>query len=152
MNSRLHRWNPACTILISATLFLGCSAGWHLKRAEKHLKLAESKGAQVRVDTVYKTISVIVPEVHVDTLIKQVNFRDTIEFWQDRFHVRVKVDTITKSVYIEGKCESDTVRIEVPISVAKEIKTGWPFWWLAVALVAGFLLSLLRKSTRHPRG
>lgn len=115
----------------------GCSASYHLKQAEKHLKRAELKGANVRVDTVYKSIEVIVPEVRVDTIFKRVDFRDTIEFWQDRFHVKVKIDTLLKSVYIEGKCESDTVRIEVPITVTKEIKSGWPKWWLLVAALAG---------------
>lgn len=133
-------------LIIIALLFSACSPSWHLKKAERHLKKAEVKGAQVRVDTVWKSIEVIVPEVRVDTVLKQVNFRDTIEFWQDRFHVRVKVDTLTKSVYIEGKCESDTVRLEVPVTVTKEIKSGWPWWWLIVAALAGAgVVSFIRQ-------
>lgn len=131
--------------LILAFLLCACGPTFHLKQAERHLRKAEIKGAQVRVDTVYKTISVIVPEVHVDTLIKEVNFRDTIEFWQDRFHVRVKVDTITKSVYIEGKCESDTIRVDVPISVVKEIKTGISFWWILLLIGICLILLFFRK-------
>lgn len=132
--------------LILCLVVCACSPSWHLKQAERHLRKAEIKGAQVRVDTVYKTVTVVVPEVRVDTLIKRVDFRDTIEFWQDRFHVRVKVDTLTKSVYIEGKCESDTVRIEVPVSVTKEIKSGWPKWWLLVAaLVGAGIVAIFRK-------
>jgi len=135
---------PAIALL--AVALIACSPSWHKNQAERHLRKAESKGAQVRVDTVFKTVSVIVPEVRVDTLIKQVDFRDTIEFWQDRFHVMVKVDTLTKSVYIEGKCLSDTVRITIPVTVTKEIKSGWPKWWLIVAALGGAgLVAILRR-------
>lgn len=120
------RW--ALVILILSS----CSPNWHLKQAERHIKKAQLKGATVRVDTVYKTVEVIVPEVRVDTLFKRVNFRDTIELWQDRFHVKVKVDTLLKSVYIEGKCENDTVKIDVPVIVKQEIKSGIDWWWLLV--------------------
>lgn len=124
-------------LILLLILLSACSSSWHLKQAERHLRKAEQSGAQVRVDTVYKEIQVIVPEVRVDTLIKQVDFRDTITFYKDKFHVKVKIDTLLKSVYIEGKCESDTVKIEVPVTVTKEIKSGWPKWWLLVAALAG---------------
>jgi len=140
-----RRWKHVVLFLLAFS-FYSCGSSYHLKKSERHLKKAIALGAAVNSDTVYINKNILVPEIRVDTLIQNVSFTDTLFLTKDRFHVRVKVDTLTKSVYIEGKCESDTVRVEVPISVTKEIKTGWPFWWLVVALVAGFLLSLLRKS------
>jgi hypothetical protein len=137
MSSMLHQANPLGLILIAATLFFGCSVGYHLKKAEKHLKKAELLGASVRVDTIYKSISVIVPETRIDTVLTVQNFRDTLVFEKDRIVTRIKFDTLTKRVFVQTICPADTVRIEVPVVVSREIKSGWPWWYLIVAVLAG---------------
>lgn len=138
--------NPCGPVLIMATLFLGCSASYHLKRAEKHLKKAELLGAQVRVDTIYKTISVAVPETHFDTVLTVQNFRDTIVVSKDKIVTKIKFDTLTRRLYVHTIQKADTVRIEVPVTVTKEIKSGWPWWWLIVAVLAGGgVVAILRR-------
>lgn len=122
---------------LAIILFISsCGPAYHLKQAERHLRKAEIKGAQVRVDTVYKTIEVIRPETHFDTVFTVLNFRDTITLEKDRIITRIKFDTMTRQIYVNTICPPDTISIEVPVSVTKEIKTGWPWWWL---LVAGFV-------------
>jgi hypothetical protein len=118
----------------------------HLRLAKKHLDKAESLGAQVRVDTIYKTIQVIVPEVKTDTLVKQVTFRDTLFLERDKIKIRLKVDTVKKSVYIAVECPPDTLKIEVPVTVTKEIKTSFPWWYIVIAFVCGgFVVYLIRR-------
>jgi len=141
----MKHW-PAYLII---AVLAGCGPAFHLKQAERHLRKAEIKGAQVRVDTVYKTISVIVPETHFDTVLSVQNFRDTITLEKDKIVTKIKYDTITRRLYIKTICPPDTARIEVPISVTKEIKTGWPWWWLIVAALGGAGLFAI---IRHPRG
>ncbi len=123
--------------LILCILLTSCSTNWHLKQAERHLRKAEIKGANVRVDTVYKTISVIAPETHFDTVLTVQNFRDTITLEKDRIVTRIKFDTLTRRVFVQTICPADTVRIEVPVVVSREIKSGWPWWYLIVAVLAG---------------
>ena len=138
----MKHW-PAYLIIAALA---GCSPAFHLKQAERHLRKAELKGAQVRVDTIYKTISVIVPETHFDTVLSVQNFRDTITLEKDRIITRIKFDTLTRRLYVQTICPPDTVRIEVPISVTKEIKSGFPWWWLLIAGLAGAgLAAILRR-------
>jgi hypothetical protein len=126
-------------------IIASCSANFHLRRAEHHLKKAELKGAVITHDTLWKTISVPVPEVSTDTVFKSL-LGDTIRIEKDRLKIKY-VRLPGDSVFIEGKCESDTVRVEVPITITKNIqatsKIKW--WWLIVAAAAGGLAMLIRK-------
>jgi hypothetical protein len=134
-----------CPFLLLA-LLLSCSPSFHLKQAERHLRKAELKGVQVRVDTVYKTISVIVPETRIDTVLTHVNFRDTITLEKDKIVTKIKFDTITRRLYVQTICPPDTVRVTIPVTVTKEIKSGWPKWWLIVAALGGAgLVAILRR-------
>lgn len=126
-------------------LLASCSPKWHIKQAERHLRKAEINGANVRVDTVYKTISVIVPETRFDTVLSVQNFRDTITLEKDRIITRIKFDTLTKKLYVNTICPPDTLRIEVPVTVTKEIESGVKWWWFVVVGVAGLILGLWVK-------
>ena len=130
-------------------LLFGCTANHHLRQAKKHLRKAELKGATVNVDTVYKTVNVFVPEVRVDTFIQKVNFRDTIEFWRDRFHVKLKIDTVMKSVFVQGTCETDTVYVNVPVKINNKIKSVIP--WKAIAIASFVFLLLILPLFYHKR-
>ncbi len=131
--------------LIIAVLICACSPSWHLKQAERHLRKAEIKGAQVRVDTVYKTVTVVVPEMHFDTVLTVQNFRDTITLERDKILTKIKYDTITRRLYVQTICPPDTVKVTVPVSVTKEIKTGFKWWWLIVAAIVGSLITVIKK-------
>ena len=124
-------------LIILTILLTACSPAWHLKQAEKHLKKAEIKGASAQIDTVFVDREVIVPEVRFDTVVREVNFTDTVVVTQNNVITKVKVNTVEREVYIKTVCPPDTVKIEVPVSVTKEIKTGYPLWWLAVAAICG---------------
>jgi|SRR5688572_16963824 len=129
--------------LLLLVAVVGCSPNYHLKQAERHLRKAEAKGAQVRVDTIYKTISVIVPETRIDTVLTVQNFRDTLVFEKDRIVTRIKFDTLTRQVFVQTICPADTVRIEVPVTINKEIKSGFPWIWFIIATISGVVVGVI---------
>jgi hypothetical protein len=137
--------------LIIAILLSSCGSAFHLKQAERHLRKAEIKGAKVRVDTVYKTISVIVPETRIDTVLTVQNFRDTITLEKDKIVTKIKFDTLTRRLYVHTLQKADTVFIEVPFTVTKQIKSGWLWWWLIVAALAGSGLSIIINHKRNAK-
>lgn len=131
--------------LFLIVLLSSCSASWHLKQAERHIRKAQIMGAKERIDTVFITKEIVIPQVKVDTLFKRVDFRDTITLVKDKVITKVKVDTITKAVYISTVCPPDTLKIEVPFTVTKEVYSGWPWWWLLIAICGGLTLGLILR-------
>jgi len=131
--------------LIVILLLSSCGPTFYLKKAERAIKKAEQLGTKVKTDTVWQEKIVYVPEYKTDTLFKQVDFRDTITLETTKVLTRVKVNTVTKEVYIESKCKADTVKIEVPFTVTKEIKAGHSTWDLIIlaifVLIVGAVLS-----------
>lgn len=116
-----------------------CGAGWHLKRARFHELKAESLGANVNQDTVFITKEVIVPQIEIDTVLSEVNFRDTIVVTKDNVVTKIKINDILRTVYVNTICPPDTLKIEVPFTVTKEISAGYTTWQL-IGYVAGFSL------------
>jgi hypothetical protein len=130
------------TILLLLILFSSCSANWHLKRAKRHELIALSKGAEIRPDTVYKEVPVILKETRVDSIIHTLP-GDTVVLQKDRLKI-VYVRLPGDSVYIEGACEADTVKIRVPVTVTKVIyppDKGLK-WWAFLLIGAGAMLVL----------
>jgi len=117
--------------------FSSCTAPHHLRQAERHLKKAEQLGVKINADTVYVSREIIVPEVKYDTILKQVNFTDTLTVIKDNIVTKVKVNTVTKEVYIAVKCPPDTVRINVPVTITKNIESAFPWGWIVLAGVIG---------------
>jgi len=113
-----------------------------LKRAERLTNEAIALGAKVQADTVYKEIPVFIPQVRVDSIFTS-KVGDTVYLEKERLKIKY-IKLAGDSVYIEGKCEADTVKIEVPISVTKEIKTGLGVLtvvqWSILALIVGGVL------------
>lgn len=123
-----------------------CGPAHHLRQAERHIRKAEQLGASIRVDTVYISKEIVVPELRTDTLVKTVNFRDTLFLDRDRIKIKLRIDTLKKVVYISVKCPPDTLKIEVPINVIREIKPKFPWWYLVAAFVCGgFVVYLIRR-------
>jgi hypothetical protein len=133
--------------ILILVLLTSCGPAWHLKQARKHELKAIAKGAEVKTDTIYITKEVIVPEIKFDTVLRQVNFNDTIVVEKEKVITRVKVNTVTKEIYVETKCPADTVKIEVPVTIKKEIKVkgGIKWWWLIIAAAAGLIVGWLKK-------
>ena len=120
------------------TLFVqSCSCSWHLKKVENKCGLTS------KTDTVFVLDTVIVPEVHTDTIISLGH--DTVYINKDRLQIkilRLKGD----SIFVDGKCKTDTMYIEVPVAVTNnEFKPepGWQKWigWILflVLLIAAWL-------------
>lgn len=124
------------TLIIIALLVSACGPSHYLKKAERALKKAEQLGADVSSDTVYITREVITPKIEFDTVLKQVDFRDTITVEKEKVITRVKVNTVTKEIFVSTECPADTVRIEVPVSVSREITAGYTLWELIILAIA----------------
>lgn len=133
-------------LLLSALILLSsCGPNFYLKKAERALRKAEQLGAKINQDTVFKTITVTVPERQIDTLLQRVDFRDTITVLQDRILTKIKVNQVDKTVYVNVKCPPDTVRVKVPVIVNRKIQAGHTTWDMVilaiVCLAVGFVIS-----------
>lgn len=135
-------------LIIILFLSVGCSPKWHLRQAEKHLQKAQQLGAVVKADTIYVSREIIVPEVKTDTVLKTLNFRDTLFLERDKIKIKLRIDTVKKSVYIAVDCPSDTLRIKVPVTVTKEINSEFPWGWLVLCFCAGAVLGLFASRNR----
>ena len=128
--------------LILLILLTSCNANFYLKKAERALKKAEQLGAKTRIDTIYSERLVFVDSIRVDSIFTA-KAGDTVRIFKDRLSVKY-VRLPGDSVYIEGKCEADTVKINVPVSVVKEIKSGLSVLvvvqWSVLALIIGVVL------------
>jgi hypothetical protein len=124
------RWLAIILILSS------CGSSHYLKKAERALKKAEQLGADIKSDTVYIDKEVIVPQTHFDTVLTEVNFRDTITVTKDRVITRVKVNTVEKKIFVETECLPDTVKIQVPVTVTRKISAGYSLWELLILAIA----------------
>lgn len=125
-------------IAIIVALVTGCGPSFHLKQAKKHILKAEAMGAKWGTDTVWRELAVPIESVRLDTLI--VVRLDTVKLEKERLKIeikRLKGDT----VFVQAECRADTIRELVPMVTEKriEVKTGIPWYWLAVALIAGAL-------------
>lgn len=135
-------------LLIILLILTSCGPTAKLRRAEKLIAKAEKQGASWKSDTVFIEKQIVTRERHVDTLIQRVDFRDTITVIRDNVVTKVKVNTVTKEIFVDVKVPADTIRVEVPVIVNKTIKAGKGFWFYAIrglllailAFVAGYLL------------
>ena len=122
---------------------MGCGPTFYLKKAERALKKAEQLGAKFKADTVWKDKIVYVPEYKTDTLFKRVDFRDTVTLETTKVLTKVKVNTVTKEVYIQTVCKPDTIKIKVPFTVTKEISSGHSTWDMVILSIVVLLLGAL---------
>ena len=129
--------------------FASCGPSHYLKKAERALKKAEQLGAEIHTDTVFIEKEIIVPKTHFDTVLTEVNFRDTITVVKDRVVTRLKINTVLKEVFVETECPPDTVKVRVPVTVTKEISAGYSLWEMIilalVCLLVGYGARALHK-------
>ncbi len=133
--------------LLLLLILSSCGPAYHLKKAKKHLLLAEAKGAKITTDTVYKTIPVITKTHVYDTVVIRETLTDTLVITNTKYSVKLKYDTITKKEYVQVICKQDTVFVKVPVKIEKEIKPGFQiptgFWWVLIFfLIAYFGLKI----------
>lgn len=134
--------------IIILLILTSCSPNYYLRKAERAIKKAEQRGSAWHSDTVFKIMEVKTVRIQFDTIVKNVNFTDTITLIKDKIVTKVKVNTVTKEVFVDVEVPADTIRVEVPVIVNKSIKAGKGFWYYAIrglllailAFVAGYLL------------
>ena len=122
-------------ILVLITLIISCTPQRRLERLlRKHPELTS-----VDSITIHDTIRVIVPEVHLDTIVTLQQLYDTVYLEQEQLKVKVWMDRYHK-VYIQGKC--DTVYInkivtrKIPIRIYEKV----PLWKKIINWIFVFLL------------
>jgi len=133
---------PAYAI-IAILLVTACGPASKLRRAKRLIAQAETSGATVVTDTVFKEVPLYVKEMRIDTIVQRVDFRDTITVTKDRVVTRIKIDPVEKTVYVKTVCPPDTLRIKVPVVVTKKISAGYTGWGLAWRTGVGFMLGLI---------
>lgn len=134
----------AILFCITSLIFLsGCSPAGKLKRANRLIEKAEQAGAKWSVDTVFITKEVIVPERHIDTVLSYRNLTDTITVEKEKVITKVKFDIKTHTVYVHTDCPPDTLKIEVPVTVTKEIKAGASTWDIIKICILVAVVSIL---------
>lgn len=98
-------------------LIVSCSPSYRLNRLlalHPELKIP---------DTLFIRDSLIVPQVQVDTMLEFKTIRDTVVIHKDR--LQIKLSKIHDTLFLTGKCKSDTVYITRKILIEK-IKTVKP--------------------------
>jgi hypothetical protein len=136
-------------ILLLITLIISCTPQRRLERLlRKHPELTSIDSI-----TIHDTIRVIVPEVHLDTVVTLQQLYDTVYLEQEQLKVKVWMDRYNK-VYIQGKC--DTVYIDkiVTRKIPIRIYEKTPLWkkiinWIFVFLLiitVGYTLYKVAKS------
>lgn len=122
-----------------------CGPASKLRRAEKLIKKAEQQDGVWTSDTVWVQRRVIVPEIRVDS-ITIIRPGDSVVIFKDRLEVKIK-RLAGDTVFVAGKCLADTVKVEVPVTVTKEIVVhgsmkwyhivGWSLFALLVGIFFG---------------
>lgn len=134
-------------ILLSLIFFTSCGPAAKLRRAERLIEKAEAQGAKWKVDTVYSEIPVIVPSIHIDTVIQRIDFSDTIYIRQNKVVTKIKVDTVNNNVYVSTRCPEQKVTAKVPVIVSRTInaKTWLKWWLLPLVFCAGYIVKSITK-------
>lgn len=131
-------------------VFCSCGSGHHLRRAERFKKKMDEqiakaidKGAQVKVDTVFKEIQVVVPEIRTDTVFKEKEVGDTVTIIKEKLKIKY-VKLPGDSVFIQGECEADTVYKTVPIATNTkfEAKPYMKWWQIAGCILFALVVGL----------
>lgn len=142
----------ALPYLIAIILLASCSPAAKLRKAKRLIAQAEASGLEWKSDTVFQEVKVIVPEIKFDTVVRNVDFRDTILITKDKVVTRVKVNTVEKEVFVETKCPEKVVIKKVPYAVSREINVGDSFWtnfkqallWIAIGFAACWILKFFK--------
>lgn len=139
-------------LILSLTLILAsCGPGYYLRRSGRNLEKAVAKGAVINSDTVFIEQPVYIPEIRTDTVFESQQ-GDTVVIQKD--HLKIKyVNLSGEQVYIEGKCDADTIYIKTPVAINKTIRAPKSIWnythWFAIlfffGVFCGFIIRGLLK-------
>lgn len=109
---------------------------------EKLLQMAVKKGAKVQTDTVFQ--DVITERTITDTVTRfqTVNriFTDTITTETIRWKSRLRIDTLTRTIFQQVECKPDTIRVAAAFN--QDISAGFTTWQLIGSTLGGILFAL----------
>ena len=122
-------------ILLLITLIISCTPQRRLERLlRKHPELTSIDSI-----TIHDTIRVIVPEVHLDTVVTLQQLYDTVYLEQEQLKVKVWMDRYNK-VYIQGKCDTVYIDKVVTRKIPIRIYEKTPLWKKIINWIFVFLL------------
>lgn len=131
------------TLFVLTFFVMACGPAFHLQRAIE-------KGAKVTTDTVFQ--DVITERTITDTVtrfqtVREIFGGDTITVETVRWKSRLRIDTLTKTIYQQVECKPDTLRI--PVAVETTIEAGYSWWdvakWCLVVGALCILFTMLLK-------
>lgn len=131
-------------LILLATSFCGCSPEARLQRLVKRYPHLLAK------DTVTIRDTFITKEVSKDTVFSLSNSRDTVVIKQDKLTIKHFYNRQTDSVYLQGKCDADTVIkvIKVPYEKVVYRDDNWKYVLVWVAVAVTFFISMKLWNSR----
>ncbi len=134
MSNRLKSFLIAFLIVVILLLLSGCSASWHVRKAQKKDPSLFVRDTVTTFDTVWIEVS------KVDTLFKY-QF-DTVEFWKDSVFVKYFYQPIDSTVYIEVDCP-DQQTITKTNTVTEVITLKPTFWQKVQYYIGGAIIVII---------
>jgi major membrane immunogen (membrane-anchored lipoprotein) len=138
------------SLIVVGLLLTACSASWHVRKAEKHIAIAESKGAKwfekVKTDTIVKDTTIFIKgESLKDTF--SINGADTIFITTEKIVTKLVVDCKNKKGSIDIKCPDNIVTVPqkyyVNRTITKSLKAGYSLFDLIGAGLLGAFMGLV---------
>lgn len=121
------------------------------KRAQRHLRKAIKLDSSIKKkDTLRITDTILTKEIQNDTVVSLESITDTL--FINKGKLSMKLIRVRDSVYLSGKCATDTIYFDKEIIVEKLIQKKYPkplqkiidWWWLF--LIGGlFFMYLLAR-------
>jgi hypothetical protein len=124
----------AYTAFMLAAMVTCCSCG------QKHWTKRGYKNGWIKSDTITETI--YTESAEKDTIFKHSIFRDTVVLKENKLTVKYFYNNSDSTVYLSGKCDSDTLYVDKYITKIQPDQgkwyNNWPYW-----LIIGILFLLL---------
>lgn len=128
-------------LIILILLLSSCDCNFHLARLEK-------KCGKIAKDTLVVHDTLITKEVQKDTVFKYFQ-RDSIIIREGKLVMKYYYNSHDSTVYLNGKCDSDTVVkvIKVPYDRTEVTVDYFPAWlkWVALILILALVVAKFLK-------
>ena len=126
-------------LFVLSVFLCSCGCEYNIKRVKA--KCGYSSDTILRVDTV------ITKDVSTDTVFKYYT-KDTVVIREGKLTVKYFYNSHDSTVFLQGKCDADTVIRKVPVIVNK-YKTSWyeskSLWWLLFFVAAILIVRAIFK-------
>jgi len=145
-------------LIIIAAFLVSCSHNTKLRRAERKIfKLTQKFPQLLKKDTVVYRDTLKTIEVSTDTSFIDRDLTDTITITKDKLTIKYyKKDSL---IYIEGRCDEDTIYLERTIMIDKIVirdmttltiikRLARRFWRWLIFFFALFIVITLRKQIK----